>query len=143
MKFDYLVTVITVQEVDDDRNEIRTIAHAALDFSGENYVITYKEHDSDGREIVTSLDVREGRRIYVNRNGEISTDMVIALGERTYSRHTTPYGVMFMDICAKGIISDMTEQGGTLRFSYSTEADRKPIGTITFDVEIRKKNTVN
>ncbi len=139
MDLNYLVTVVTVQKMEDDENIIKTLAHADLEFSGENYVLTYEEHDDDGADVITRIDVRDGRRIYITRNGEISTDMILSLGERTFSRHTTPYGEMVLGITTKEIFSEMNEQGGALRFSYVSDAERKAIGTISFEIEVVRK----
>ena len=66
--------------------------------------------------------------------------MIIEKDVRNLSHHVTPYGSFSMGVCGKEIISEMTDEGANLRFSYATDIENNPLGVIEFDITARKKS---
>lgn len=139
MKEDYLVTIVTRQEIEGERELLEVTTHGHLEGEGESYTLIYTEQEEDGTESTTKLQKGKGS-ITVNREGSIATYMVIEKEVRNLSHHVTPYGSFSMGVCGEEIESDMTAEGGRLRFSYATDIERSPLGIIEFDITVRKKN---
>lgn len=139
MKEDYLVTIVTRQEIEGERELLEVTTHGHLEGEGESYTLIYTEQEEDGTESTTKLQKGKGS-ITVNREGSIATYMVIEKEVRNLSHHVTPYGSFSMGVCGEEIESDMTAEGGRLRFSYTTDIERSPLGIIEFDITVRKKN---
>lgn len=139
MKEKYLITIVTRQEVEGEKDVLEVTTHADLQGEGDEYIITYSEAEEDGGESVTKLCVREGRAITVTREGSINTYMVIEKDVRNISHHVTPYGSFSMGVSALEIDSDITSEGGKLRFSYATDIEMNPLGVIEFDITLKKK----
>ena len=140
MKEDYLVTIVTRQEIEGEKDLLEVITHGHLEGEGENYTLVYTEQEEDGTESTTKLQIEKGSLVTVNREGSISTYMVIEKEVRNLSHHVTPYGSFSMGVCGKDVFSSMTADGGNLRFSYATDIEAKPLGVIEFDITVKKKN---
>ncbi|MBR6567605.1 MAG: DUF1934 domain-containing protein [Clostridia bacterium] len=139
MKEDYLVTIVTRQEIEGERELLEVTTHGHLEVEGEGYTLIYTEQEEDGTESTTKLQTEKGR-ITVNREGSIATYMVIEKEIRNLSHHVTPYGSFSMGVCGTEIESDMTEEGGKLRFRYATDIERSPLGIIEFEITVKRKN---
>lgn len=140
MKEDYLMTMITHQDVEGDKEviEMTTVA----DFSGDsdNYYISYTDDDGDLKGCKTTLHVEQGRMITILREGSYNSHMIIERNSRHMSHHTTPYGSFSLGVSALDIESAMTKTGGKLNFRYATDVDLRPMGEIEFDITISQRN---
>lgn len=136
MEKKFLISVLTKQEIEGEKEELEVMTKASLNMCDNGYVISYTEEEDDRSKSVTTLEVEDGNKITVNREGSISTHMVIQKGVRTISHHVTPYGAFSMGVQATLIESEMNENGGILRFSYLTDIETKPLGEIEFDITI-------
>lgn len=139
MKEDYLVTIVTRQEIEGEKDLLEITTHGHLEGEGDSYTLIYTEQEEDGTESTTKLQVEKGKAITVNREGSISTYMIIENEVRHLSHHVTPYGNFSMGVCGKEIMSDMTADGGSLRFSYATDIEKNPLGVIEFDITAKRK----
>ena len=138
MKEDYLVTVVTRQEIEGERDLLEVTTHGHLEDEKDSYTLIYTEQEEDGSESTTNLQVNSSS-VTVNREGSIATYMIIEKDVRNLSHHVTPYGSFSMGVCGKEIISEMTDEGANLRFSYATDIENNPLGVIEFDITARKK----
>lgn len=136
MEKEFLISVLTKQEIEGEKEELEVMTKASLNLNENGYVISYAEEEEDGSRSVTTLEVENGNQITVNREGTISTHMVLRKGTRSLSHHVTPYGAFSMGIEATVIESEMNENGGILRFSYLTDVEMKPLGEIEFDITL-------
>ncbi len=140
MKEDYLITIVTRQEVEGEKDVLEVTTHADLQGEGDDYVISYSETEDDGGESRTTLHVEKGSTVTVTREGSINTYMVIEKDARNISHHLTPYGSFSMGVSALSIKSDITREGGTLSFRYATDIEMNPLGVIEFDITLTQKN---
>ena len=136
MEKEFLISVLTKQEIEGEKEELEVMTKASLTWNGNDYVISYTEEEEDGGQSITTLLVENGNQITVNREGTISTHMILRKGTRSLSHHVTPYGAFSMGIVATVIESEMNESGGILRFSYLTDVEMKPLGEIEFDITL-------
>ncbi|MBR3948154.1 MAG: DUF1934 domain-containing protein [Clostridia bacterium] len=136
MEKEFLISVLTKQEIEGEKEELEVMTKASLNLNENGYVISYAEEEEDGSRSVTTLEVENGNQITVNREGIISTHMILRKGTRSLSHHVTPYGAFSMGIEATVIESEMNENGGILRFSYLTDVEMKPLGEIEFDITL-------
>lgn len=140
MENQYLITVVTVQELEGEKDTLEMTTHASFEGSSDDYTITYKEDDSEEGESTTVLHVEKGSLISVSREGAINSHMTIERGMRHLSHHVTPYGAFSLGISTKKVQSDMNENGGTLIFRYATDQEMNPIGEIEFNITLKKKH---
>ncbi|MBQ8504599.1 MAG: DUF1934 domain-containing protein [Clostridia bacterium] len=137
----YLITVVTIQEADGETDTLEMTTHASFEGDSDNYIITYKEDDSEEGESTTLLKVEKGSCISVSREGAINSYMTIEAGMRHLSHHVTPYGAFSLGITGKKVESEMSDKGGTLNFKYATDQELHPIGEIEFIITMKPKKT--
>ena len=136
MEKEFLISVLTRQEIDGEKEELEIMTKATLKGEEDDYVITYKEREEDGSESETVLQVKNKNHIIVSREGTISTHLELNVGVRNISHHVTPYGAFSMGVHCVSIESDMSENGGFLRFRYMTDLEMSPLGEIEFDITL-------
>lgn len=83
--------------------------------------IVYNETDEELANCVTTLDVEASDKISMTRSGKYNTEMIIEKERRHSCYYATPYGELLMGIYAKKIENKVTENGGTLDFSYTID----------------------
>lgn len=83
--------------------------------------IVYNETDEELANCVTTLDVEASDKISMTRSGKYNTEMIIEKDRRHSCYYATPYGELLMGIYAKKIENKVTENGGTLDFSYTID----------------------
>lgn len=83
--------------------------------------IVYNETDEELANCVTALDVEQSKKISMTRSGKYNTEMIIEKDRRHSCYYATPYGELLMGIYAKKIENGVTENGGTLDFSYTID----------------------
>lgn len=132
----FLISVLTRQEIEGEKEELEIMTRATLKGEKNDYTIIYKEQEEDGSESETTLRVEDESRITVSREGTISTHLTLKKDVRTLSHHVTPYGAFSMGILCVNVESDMTENGGGLRFRYMTDIEMNPLGEIEFDITL-------
>ena len=141
MEKEFLIKVVTVQVVEGEKDEMEITTTASLEGTADDYTIKYKEVDPEDNECVTTLKVEGGSCINVSRNGEISTHMIIEKGVRNISHHITPYGTFSLGINAVIIDSQISSEGGTLHFKYTTDLEMSVVSEIEFFITLTKKNS--
>lgn len=83
--------------------------------------IVYNETDEELANCVTTLDVEASDKISMTRSGKYNTEIIIEKERRHSCYYATPYGELLMGIYAKKIENKVTENGGTLDFSYTID----------------------
>lgn len=114
---------------------------AIAEFKGDekDYYITYYDNEGDLRDCITTLHVENGSFITISRKGDNALYMVIEKNVRHISQHSIPEGSFSMGVSASVVESNMTPDGGTLRFKYTTDIEMHPLTEIEMDIEIRRR----
>ncbi len=136
MNREFLINILTKQEVEGEKDEIEIITKATVEGEKDDYTISYTEQEEDNSESHTVLHVENGRCISVTREGAINTHMVVEKDVRHISHHITPYGAFSMGISAIYVDSDIDSDGGKLSFAYATDIEMSPVGRIEFIINL-------
>ena len=118
---------------EDDRIELMT--YGSFVKKGDTYYITYKETETIGfAGCTTTIKIAaDGSRVGLLRFGPANAQLIIERDRRSICH----YGVT-----GDGIECNLTETGGTARFSYLLDAD-DPISIInrnTLEISVQKPN---
>lgn len=104
--------------------------------------VIYSETDEELDNCITTLDVEGSRKISMTRSGKYNTEMVIEKDRRHSCYYKTPYGELIMGIFAKNVLSEMTENGGMLNFSYTIDFNNTPASENELTVAVTPKEEV-
>ncbi len=139
MQSNYLITVLTTQIFDGDKDVIEMTTHASLEFEDNAYILTYTEHSQEEGEILTVIRVEKNRLITVKREAGINSQYTIEEGVRHLSHHVAPFGSFSVGISAMSVESDMNEKGGRLDFRYITDVSGQAAGEVEFNIKVARK----
>lgn len=92
----------------------------SLDFRPDGFTVTYVETDEELKGCTTTLKYSNGA-IIMTRTGKYNTELIIEKDRRHTCFYETPYGELMMGVYTKNMFTDMNENGGTLRFSYTID----------------------
>lgn len=138
MREDYIIHILTEQNVDGQKETLEMTSRAALQGEGMDYTITYLDEDGDLKGSTTRLHVENGKCVTIIRDGAYESHMIVEQNVRHMSQHLTPYGAFMLGVSALQVDSDIKKDGGTLRFRYCTDVDMVPLGEISFDIRLTR-----
>ncbi|MBR6785310.1 MAG: DUF1934 domain-containing protein [Clostridia bacterium] len=92
----------------------------SLDFRPDGFTVVYNETDEELKGCKTELKYENGV-IVMTRSGKYNTELIIEKERRHSCFYATPYGELMMGVYTKNMFTDMNENGGTLRFSYTID----------------------
>lgn len=139
MKEDYLMTMITHQDVEGEKEVIEMTTVADFRGDADDYYISYTDDDGELKGCKTTLHVQKGNCITIMREGSYDSHIIVEKNARHLSHHSTPYGSFSLGVSALDIDSNMTDFGGKLNFRYATDIDLHPMGEIEFDITIEQR----
>ena len=138
MKQKCTVKLTDVQIDGGERQVVELTTQGRFDWSEGAYSLRFEEmFDENVRSQTTVSRVAPGCVTVVHR-GDITTDLTVELGRRHVSHYVTPYGELMIGIDALSIEDSMTEQGGTLKLTYSIDyfAAAAALKEITIEVTL-------
>lgn len=142
MSCDYLIKVRSVNVVEGDKTESEVITHADFSLSEDGYSLSYKE-EKNGVHEETRITVTDSKKVVINRHAEIETDMTVEEGIRHLSYHRLPFGEFSLDVVGDKIVSEFSQQGAKLFFSYRTFSGGEALGKAEFDITVRRKGKIS
>ena len=127
---------------EDDRIELMT--YGSFVKKGDTYYITYKETETIGfAGCTTTIKIAaDGSRVGLLRFGPANAQLIIERDRRGICHYETEVGSLTLGVTGDGIECNLTETGGTARFSYLLDAD-DPISIInrnTLEISVQKPN---
>ncbi len=123
--------------IDGDKESSATVVQGNFTFAADGYKVRYKESGEGYEGCFVTLSV-EGQKVTMNRKGNLTTEMIMEKGKRHTCAYATPVGVMDLGVYTNDVKSDVTENGGTLSFSYSLWADGQHLSDNSLVIEIQK-----
>lgn len=133
----YLITINDTHVIDGEKESSQLTITGSLRFNDKGYKIRYKEDGTGYEGCFVTLSV-ENEKVTMTRLGTFGAEMIMEKGKRHICSYATPAGVMNLGVYASRIQSDMTENGGTLEFSYSLDIDGEYLSENNLVVTIQK-----
>ncbi len=116
-----IITIVDRHFSDGDDYSCELTTSGQFDFTDEGCVIVYNEASEELANCVTTLNVEGSRKITMTRTGSYQTELIIEKERRHNCYYQTPHGELIMGVYAKLIENKMTENGGSLKFSYTID----------------------
>ncbi len=108
----------------DDAENIELTTRGSYLFKNGHYFITYNESETTGfAGTTTTVKVAEDEsRVAMLRFGKNASQLLIQRGQRNLCHYETGVGSLTLGVTANEITSDLTQEGGTVRFDYMLDA---------------------
>ena len=120
-----MITIRGTMEQGEDNDTVELMTRGYFTHRDGNYYITYKESETTGYEgNVTTLKIAaDSSRVAMLRFGPQASQLVIEKGRRNLCHYETGYGSVTLGVTADEIVCNLSEKGGTAKFSYLLDAD--------------------
>ena len=122
MKKDVVITLKSVQYVDDNRAETELTTEAQFKHIKNGYSITYKESEATGFDGSTTVLTCYGNKYAtILRSGTAASNLVIDSDKKQHCHYGTPYGDFMVGIYTHKIDNKLTDNGGELYMKYTVD----------------------
>ena len=140
MQENYRITVIGKQTVDGESDKIEVITDGDMVIDGDTITITYPEYtdDTPTKQTVTTV-MMDGAVLSIDRQGEMSSHLILEQGVRHECLYTTPMGQMFIGIFTDKIKADVNEHGGEISAAYQLDFNRVVVSYNEFYISVKEK----
>jgi len=137
----YMITVVGRQTVDGDTDTIEVITTGDMTVNDGRVTIVYPEYAQDEPSKVTDTTVTlENGVLSIDRQGEMSSHLILEQGVRHECLYTTPVGQMFIGIFTGRIESDIDERGGEIKAAYQLDFNRSAVSYNEFNISVKEKS---
>ena len=136
----YMITVIGKQTVDGESDKIEVITAGDMTVADDRITITYPEYPEDDPSKKTDTTVTlENGVLSIDRQGEMSSHLILEQGKRHECLYNTPMGQMFIGIFTDNIRVDIDESGGVINASYQLDFNRTVVSYNEFFISVKEK----
>ena len=138
MKENVLLSIVGRQSYPgQEPDSIELVTAGTMEQIPGGWELSYQESDLTGLNgVKTTFRVEEGK-ITLTREGRLHSQMVFQEGVRHESLYQMEFGALMMVVCAKKIVHDLTEAGGTVDLVYSIEIEHAMAGTVDYHLDVK------
>lgn len=138
MKEDFLITIRGRIEQSGDTDSIELKTRGGFVRRNGSYFITYKETEATGYVgCTTTVKVEGENRVSMLRFGPAASQLIIEKGRRHVCHYETGHGALDLGIAAEDIDSRLTDEGGSVDFSYTLDVDTAMISRNIVNITVR------
>lgn len=137
MKNNATITFLSEQQYETESDSARLQAKGTLEKSGDVFILEYTEPDEEMGNSKSTIKVLSPTLVNLKRTGLYTADFTIEEKKTHSSLYKTPFGEMSMDITAKKVDAQLTENGGRIYLEYKIESNSQLIGENTLNMEIK------
>jgi uncharacterized beta-barrel protein YwiB (DUF1934 family) len=113
---------------------IELITDGTYEKEDDTYRIRYTESEMTDMAGVQTCFTVCGDEVILTRTGNLESEMVFRVGEKTESLYDVGVGALLLGVSATRVEIDLHEQGGSVSFDYAVELEHAPIGRNTYQV---------
>lgn len=140
MKKNVLLTIRGKQFYEgQDPEVIELVTEGTLEKLGNGWQICYEESDLTGLEGVTTTFLVAPDQITLTRTGRLQSQMVFQIGVLHESLYQMEFGALMITVCATKIVSDISEDGGTVDLTYGIDIEQSAGGVVEYHLDIQAK----
>ena len=141
MNDNYLISVVGTQTVDGESDSIEVITNG--EYTREengDITIVYPEFSEDNPATRTDTVVSlRGRTLTIERNGAMSSRLILEKGKRHQCLYETAMGQLFIGIFTDSIRVVASESGADIRASYQLDFNHNVVSSNDFHITVKKR----
>ncbi len=142
MKKDVLISILSTQQVDGERDEMELTTFGSYYERDGKYYIVYKESEATGfdEDTTTTVKIEGENRVTMIRNGTLRSQLVMERGKRHLCHYGTEYGNIIIGVLTDMITSTLREDGGKVDFNYTLDIDGALASENTVRINVKECN---
>ena len=126
MKEDYLITIHGTMEQDGESDSVKLMTRGSF----------VKRNGG----CVTTVKVEDSHKVSMLRFGPAPSQLVIEKGRRHVCHYETGHGSLSLGVAADEIHSRLSDEGGTVRFSYLLDMDTAAVSRNIVKITVKPAN---
>ena len=135
---DVNITLVSNQWDGQDKQSTELFSKGKFFVGEKSFKVSYEESEATGFEgSVTSLEIWDDQKVVMERNGAVSSQLIIEMNKKHFCRYGTPYGDFTIGVSAKEIKNELDENGGRLKFSYVLDINASYMGDFEIEIEVK------
>ena len=136
---DVIIKIKGTQGLDlGDAEVIEFTTEGTMEITDDGYVLRYDEGQMMGLgRVNTTLTAKSGGTVVLDREGELSSRLIIKHGRRTSCFYSIPQGELTLGIYGKNVEVNLNETGGTVKLEYAIDTDMKPLSNNIVEIEVK------
>lgn len=136
MNKDVIITINDKHTIDDEVEQTELNTVGKFDGHQDDYTIYYSEkNELEGCEV--SLNVKNKNCVTITRTGAYQTQLIMEKNVRHNCQYITPVGDVMLGVFTNNVQSDVTENGGKLKFDYTLDFNAGIISSNELTITIR------
>lgn len=136
---DVVINIQGVQGLDGDSDTVEFATVGRLGYRDGKCFLSYDEGQIiEGGNVKTKIIINSPNSVVLQRNGDINSRMEIEAGQRRCCFYGTPIGEISIGIYGETVENNLTENGGTLRLSYTIDSDLKLISRNEVSITVKE-----
>ena len=144
MEEKYIITVVGKQTVDGEEDKIEVFTAGDMTIEGDKITITYPEYPEEKGSALSAQTTEttvtlENGVLSIDRQGEMSSHLILEKGKRHECLYQTPMGQMFIGIFTDEIKTDLDEHGGEITAAYQLDFNRTVVSYNEFYISVKEK----
>lgn len=141
MKEDYLITIHGTMEQDGESDSVKLMTRGSFVKRNGSFFISYKETEATGYAgCVTTVKVEDSHKVSMLRFGPTPSQLVIEKGRRHVCHYETGHGSLSLGVAADEIRSRLSDEGGTVRFSYLLDMETAAVSRNIVKITVKPAN---
>ena len=121
MKKDAMITIKGNYDIDGSNDTIELLTSGRYYRRNNSYWVSYDETETTGYEgHKTTLHI-EPDKVTMRRSGVSESQLIVQKGVRHQCMYNTGFGAMTVGVSGKNVKSTLSDDGGTVDFSYSMD----------------------
>ncbi len=134
-----MITVKSLQRIDDEVNETEIITEGTLEATADGYELRYIESDATGYEGANTLLKINQNKFELLRTGSVEGELIIELNKKNFCHYGTPYGELIVGVQAKYIKNNLSIFGGKAEAGYVMDMNSVLVGNYELTVEVKPR----
>ena len=136
---DVIIKIKGTQGLDlGDAQVIEFTTEGTMETTDDGYVLRCDEGQMMGLgRVNTTLTAKNGGTVVLDREGELSSRLIIKHGRRTSCFYSIPQGELTLGIYGKNVEVNLNETGGTVKLEYAIDTDMKPLSNNIVEIEVK------
>lgn len=134
-----MITVKSLQRIDDEVNETEIITEGTLEATADGYELRYIESDATGYEGANTLLKINQNKFELLRTGSVEGELIIELDKKNFCHYGTPYGELIVGVQAKYINNNLSIFGGKAEAGYVMDMNSVLVGNYELTVEVKPR----
>ncbi len=136
---DVMITVKSLQRIDDEVNETEIITEGTLEAITDGYELRYVESDATGYEGANTLLKISENKFELLRTGSVEGELIIELDKKNFCHYGTPYGELIVGVQAKYVKNNLSIFGGKAEAGYVMDMNSVLVGNYELTVDVKPR----